>query len=77
MVLGLWQFLVLATSIGVLLGKGQAVEWGETPTGFKPGTLELNFIPGDALIAVGALLVAAHHTRCPSSGSGRSLSSIR
>ena len=55
---GVWQFSVFATSIGQLLGKAQAVEWGETPTGFKPGTFELNYIPVDIIIGVGAILVA-------------------
>ncbi len=53
-----WQVTMVLTSIGQLLGKGQAVEWGETPTGFRPGSFDLNFVPVDALIAVGALLVA-------------------
>ncbi|MCB9832159.1 MAG: cbb3-type cytochrome c oxidase subunit I [Planctomycetes bacterium] len=54
-----WQGLVLLTSIGQMLGKAQAVEWGETPTGFRPGTWEMNYIPVDFLIEIGALLVAA------------------
>ena len=54
-----WQLCVILTSVGQILGFAQAVEWGETPTGFKPGTFELNYVPVDALIAVGALLVAA------------------
>ncbi len=54
-----WQGLVLLTSIGQMLGKTQAVEWGETPTGFRPGTWELNYVPVDFLIEIGALLVAA------------------
>jgi cytochrome c oxidase cbb3-type subunit 1 len=53
-----WQLLTLATSIGQLLGFGQAVEWGETPTGFRPGSFELVYIPVDFLIEVGAVLVA-------------------
>lgn len=53
-----WQATTLLTSLGQLLGFGQAVEWGETPTGFKPGSFELNYVPIDLLIAVGALLVA-------------------
>lgn len=40
-VLYVWQFTVVATSVGQLLGYAQALEWGETPTGFKPGTFEL------------------------------------
>ncbi|MFT7461877.1 MAG: cytochrome c oxidase cbb3-type subunit 1 [Pseudohongiellaceae bacterium] len=57
-ILGIWQFLIFASSIGQLLGFAQAVEWGETPTGFRPGSFEMNYIPVDALIAVGALLLA-------------------
>ena len=53
-----WQFLTFATSIGQLLGYAQAVEWGETPTGFAPGSWSLNYIPVDFLIMVGAILVA-------------------
>jgi cytochrome c oxidase cbb3-type subunit I len=53
-----WQATVLLTSLGQLLGFTQAVEWGETPTGFKPGSFDLNFVPIDLLIAIGALLVA-------------------
>ena len=53
-----WQATVVLTSIGQLLGKAQAVEWGETPTGFKPGTFELNYVPVDVLIEVGAVLLA-------------------
>jgi cytochrome c oxidase cbb3-type subunit 1 len=57
-ILGVWQFIVLATSVGQLLGFSQGVEWGETPTGFRPGTWDLNYIPVDFLIEIGALLVA-------------------
>jgi len=57
-ILGVWQFIVFATSIGQLLGFSQAVEWGETPTGFRPGTFEWNYIPVDFLICIGAILVA-------------------
>lgn len=54
-----WQLLTILTSVGQLLGFTQAVEWGETPTGFKPGTFELNYVPVDFLIEFGAVLVAA------------------
>ena len=57
-ILVVWQFLILATSVGELLGFGQAVEWGETPTGFLPGTFDLVYIPVDFLIEFGAVLVA-------------------
>ena len=42
-----------------MLGKTQAVEWGETPTGFRPGSFEMNWVPVDLLVAVGAVLVIA------------------
>jgi len=58
LILVVWQALVVATSAGQLLGHAQAVEWGETPTGFRPGTWELTYIPVDFLIELGALLVA-------------------
>lgn len=57
-ILWVWQFTVVATSVGQLLGYTQALEWGETPTGFKPGTFELEYIPVDFLIEIGAVLVA-------------------
>lgn len=52
-----WQFILLATLGGFLLGRAQAIEWGETPTGFRPGTFEPNWIPVDLLIVIGAVLV--------------------
>jgi cytochrome c oxidase cbb3-type subunit 1 len=52
-----WQLIVLLTIGGFLLGKAQAIEWGETPTGFRPGTFELNYVPVDLLVVVGAVLV--------------------
>ena len=54
-----WQAIILSALVGFLFDRGQAIEWGETPTGFRPGTWELNWIPVDALVAVGALLVVA------------------
>jgi cytochrome c oxidase cbb3-type subunit 1 len=57
-ILPVWQFTVVASSVGQLMGFGQAVEWGETPTGFRPGSFDLQFIPVDLLVAVGAVLVA-------------------
>jgi cytochrome c oxidase cbb3-type subunit 1 len=57
-ILGVWQLTVVLTSVGQLLGKGQAVEWGETPTGFRPGSWDMNFVPVDFLIEIGAVLVA-------------------
>ncbi len=53
-----WQAVTLLSSLGQLLGFGQAVEWGETPTGFKPGSFDLNYVPIDLLVGVGAILVA-------------------
>ena len=53
-----WQLLILSTSVGQLMGFGQAVEWGETPTGFRPGSWDLVYIPVDFLIEVGAVLLA-------------------
>jgi cytochrome c oxidase cbb3-type subunit 1 len=52
-----WQVILLATLGGFLAGKAQAIEWGETPTGFRPGSFELNWIPVDLLIVVGAVLL--------------------
>lgn len=57
-VLVVWQVLTLLTSVGQLLGLGQALEWGETPTGFRPGSFDLNYVPVDFLIEFGAVLVA-------------------
>lgn len=53
-----WQLCVILTSVGQILGYAQGVEWGETPTGFRPGSFELNYVPVDFLIEVGAVLVA-------------------
>lgn len=53
-----WQLLTVLTSVGQLLGRAQGVEWGETPTGFRPGTFEMNYVPVDFLIEFGAVLVA-------------------
>lgn len=58
LILVVWESLTLLTSVGQLLGKGQAVEWGETPTGFRPGSWDLNYVPVDFLIEIGAVLVA-------------------
>lgn len=41
-----WQFVLLATVVGLLLGQAQAVEWGETPVWIDP------------LALVGLILVA-------------------
>ncbi len=53
-----WQIIVFSASVGQALGFAQGVEWGETPTGFRPGSFDLQYIPVDLLVAVGALLVA-------------------
>jgi cytochrome c oxidase cbb3-type subunit 1 len=52
-----WQAILLAAIGGYLTDKAQAIEWGETPTGFRPGTFELDWIPVDLLVVVGAVLV--------------------
>ena len=52
-----WQFILVATGVGFMFDRAQAIEWGETPTGFRPGTFELNWIPVDLLITVGAVLL--------------------
>jgi cytochrome c oxidase cbb3-type subunit 1 len=54
-----WQFILLAALGGFFHDKAQAIEWGETPTGFRPGTFDLNYIPVDLLVVVGAVLVIA------------------
>ncbi|MEM7515516.1 MAG: cbb3-type cytochrome c oxidase subunit I, partial [Planctomycetota bacterium] len=54
-----WQLILVATFTGYLFDRAQAIEWGETPTGFRPGTFELNWVPVDLLVAVGAVLVVA------------------
>ena len=38
LILVVWQLIVVLMSLGQLLGYAQAVEWGETPTGFRPGS---------------------------------------
>lgn len=52
-----WQFVLACAVGGYLLDRAQAIEWGETPTGFRPGTFELNWVPVDLLVVVGAVLV--------------------
>ncbi len=52
-----WQVILVAALGGYLMNRAQAIEWGETPTGFRPGTLEMNWIPVDGLIVVGAVLL--------------------
>jgi len=54
-----WQLILLSTIVGFFYDKAQAIEWGETPTGFRPGSFELNYIPVDLLVVVGAVLVIA------------------
>ncbi|MFQ5749008.1 MAG: cbb3-type cytochrome c oxidase subunit I, partial [Planctomycetota bacterium] len=53
------QFTILSVIAGILLGKAQGVEWGETPTGFEPGSFRMNWIPTDALVAVCLLIQMA------------------
>jgi cytochrome c oxidase cbb3-type subunit 1 len=45
-IFGAWQFVVLATAVGIVLGEAQGLEWGETPVWIDP------------LAQVGLLLVA-------------------
>ncbi len=52
-----WQFILVATVAGFLMDRAQGIEWGETPTGFRPGSFDLNWIPVDALVTVGAVLL--------------------
>ncbi len=35
-IFGAWQFVVLATAVGILLGEAQGLEWGETPVWIDP-----------------------------------------
>ena len=52
-----WQFILVATLTGYLFDRAQAIEWGETPTGFRPGSFDLNWVPVDLLVVVGAVLL--------------------
>lgn len=52
-----WQVILLCALGGYLTNHAQAIEWGETPTGFRPGTFDLNYVPVDSLIVVGAVLL--------------------
>ena len=36
LIFGAWQFVVLSTAAGLLLGEAQALEWGETPVWIDP-----------------------------------------
>jgi len=45
-IFGAWQFVVVSTAVGILLGHAQGIEWGETPVWIDP------------LALVGLLLVA-------------------
>ena len=31
-----WQFVVVSTAVGILLGEAQGLEWGETPVWIDP-----------------------------------------
>jgi cytochrome c oxidase cbb3-type subunit I len=53
----LWQLILALTFVGLLMGHAQAVEWGETPTGFRPGSFDLNFVPVDILVALAAVVL--------------------
>lgn len=52
-----WQLILALALVGYLTDKAQAIEWGETPTGFRPGTWEMNYVPVDLLVVIGAVLV--------------------
>lgn len=52
-----WQLILALAFFGYLTDKAQAIEWGETPTGFRPGTWEMNYVPVDLLVVIGAVLV--------------------
>ncbi len=59
-----WQGIVLLTFTGILAGHAQALEWGETPTGFRPGAFNLhdmNWAPVDILVVIGFLLVSINY----------------
>jgi len=56
-IFGAWQFILLSSIAGFLFDRAQAIEWGETPTGFRPGTFEMNWIPVDLLVVIGAVLL--------------------
>jgi cytochrome c oxidase cbb3-type subunit 1 len=57
LIFGAWQLILALSIFGYLTDKAQAIEWGETPTGFRPGTFEMNYVPVDLLVVVGAVLV--------------------
>lgn len=57
LIFGAWQLIIVLALGGYLTDKAQAIEWGETPTGFRPGTFEMNYVPVDLLVVVGAVLV--------------------
>jgi cytochrome c oxidase cbb3-type subunit I len=52
-----WQLILVTAIAGFLYDRAQAIEWGEMPTGFRPGTFEPNWVPVDLLVVVGAVLV--------------------
>lgn len=54
------QLGVVATAIGLLLGYGQAVEWGETPTWIDPAIVVVVAI---SFLNLGYSIVAASNTR--------------
>ncbi len=57
LIFAVWQFALLASLGGFLFNRAQAIEWGETPTGFRPGTFDLNWIPVDLIVVIGAVLL--------------------
>ncbi|MFT5284189.1 MAG: cytochrome c oxidase cbb3-type subunit 1 [Planctomycetota bacterium] len=52
-----WQFALISSLTGFLYNHAQAIEWGETPTGFRPGSFEMNWIPVDLIVTIGAVLL--------------------
>jgi len=54
-----WQAILVFTLVGFFLDKAQAIEWGETPTGFRPGSFDPSWVPVDLLITIGAVLLIA------------------
>jgi cytochrome c oxidase cbb3-type subunit 1 len=52
---GAWQFVVLSTAIGLLLGQAQALEWGETPIWIDPLALV-----GLVLVAINFMAPVSH-----------------
>jgi len=52
-----YQVTIFLSAVGILLGKAQGVEWGETPTGFRPGSWDVNYVPVDLLVVIAAVVL--------------------